>query len=181
MLALYLFSLGLGGVLLAASLFGDHDSPDGDLGGGHAGYTDWQQIFSLRNFTYFLFVFGAVGSLLAWSRGGRSGVFDVVLAASTGAAVAAMVQYVFSWLRRTDSSEVASDAALVGQAARVTLPVSAGGIGKIELTFGGQRVELLARPFGSEQGSTTEIGNGAEVVIVEMVAGMAMVSRASTE
>jgi hypothetical protein len=175
MLGLYLFSLGVGGVLLAASFFADADAPD-DI--GDAG---WQQLFSLRNFTYFLFVFGAIGSLMAWMRGGRTGVADFAIAGGAATAVALMVQYVFTWLRRTDGAEVPSDSALVGQAARVTLPVSASGPGKVELSFGGQRVELLARPYGSEQESLVEIGNGTEVVIVEMVAGTALVSRASTD
>jgi hypothetical protein len=53
------------------------------------------------------------------------------------------------------------------------------GIGKIELSFGGQRVELLARPFDGEPGAVQPIENGSEVVIVEMSAGTALVSRAS--
>jgi hypothetical protein len=94
-----------------------------------------------------------------------------------------MVNGVFGYLRRTDSSEVASDSALVGQPARVTLPVGATGIGKIELSFGGQRVELLARPYGSAEGGDdkpAEIENGSEVVIVEMVGGMALITRAGS-
>jgi hypothetical protein len=95
--------------------------------------------------------------------------------------VSAVVHRVFGYLRRTDSSEVASDRSLVGQLARVTLPVGPGGIGKIELSYGGQRVELLARPFESEPGEFQPIENGSEVVIVDMSAGTALVSRASMQ
>jgi hypothetical protein len=95
--------------------------------------------------------------------------------------VSLVVHRVFGYLRRTDSSEVASDRALVGQLARVTLPVGPGGIGKVELTFGGQRVELLARPFGTGSGEPAPIENGSEVVIVDMTAGTALVSRASMQ
>jgi hypothetical protein len=175
MIALYLFCLGLGGVLLAASFFAEAEGPDdfSDVG--------WQQLFSLRNLTYFLFVFGAVGSGLALIRGGNPGLSGLLLSSGAGLAVAAVVHRVFGYLRRTDSSEVASDRALVGQLARVTLPVGPEGIGKIELSFGGQRVELLARPFGAEPEDLQPIANGSEVVIVEMSAGTAMVSRASMQ
>ena len=175
MIALYLFCLGLGGVLLAASFFADAEGPDDFSDAG------WQQLFSLRNLTYFLFVFGAVGSALALVRDGNPGLSGLLVSAGAALGVAAVVHRVFAYLRRTDSSEVASDRALVGQLARVTLPVGPGGVGKVELTFGGQRVELLARPFGAEPGELQPIENGSEVVIVEMSAGTALVSRASMQ
>jgi hypothetical protein len=173
MMALYLFCLGLGGILLVASFFGDADAPD------HGGDAAWQHLFSLRNATYFLFVFGAIGSALGLIRG-RTGLFDLLIAGGAGLATGVMVHSVFGYIRRTDSAEVASDSTLVGKTARVTLPVSPASLGKIELSFGGQRVELLARPFGSEaEGGALE--QGCEVVIVEMTAGTALVSRASMD
>lgn len=173
MLGLYLFCLGIGGVLLAASLFADADAPDeiGDAG--------WQQVFSLRNVTYFLFVFGAIGSVLAFFRGGETGISELVIAGGSGLVAAGIAHAVFAYVRRTDTAEVPGDRRLVGQPAKVTLPVGAEGIGKIELVFGGQRVELLARPFGSER--AVRIENGTEVVIVEMEGGMALVSPASMD
>jgi hypothetical protein len=183
MLALYLFCLGVGGVLLAASFFSDlggHDHEIGDYSDIHGG--EWSQIFSLRNLTYFLFVFGAIGSGLALTRGGRTGLLELIIAAGAGLGVSAVVGWVFNYIRRTDSSEVASDSALVGMPARVILPVKDGSVGKIELSYGGQRVELLARPFGNKDDAVAdEIVNGSEVVIVEMEAGMARVARANNE
>jgi hypothetical protein len=172
---LYLFCLGLGGVLLVTSLFADAEGPDdfGDVG--------WQQLFSLRNVTYFLFVLGAAGWLLSWLRGGSGSLGTFVMAFGAASAMATLVHYVFQYIHRTDSSEVQSDNALVGRSARVMVPVGSAGVGKIELSFGGQRVELLARPFGQDASTALEIGNGSEVVIVEMVAGTALVSRANTE
>ena len=175
MIALYLFCLGLGGVLLAASFFAEAEGPDdfSDVG--------WQQLFSLRNLTYFLFVFGAVGFAIALVRGGNPGLSGLLISAAAAVGVSAVVHRVFRYLRRTDSSEVASDRALVGQLARVTLPVGPGGIGKIELTFGGKRGELLARPFEAGPAELNPIENGSEVVIVDMTAGTALVSRASMQ
>lgn len=175
MIALYLFCLGLGGVLLAASFFAEAEGPDdfSDIG--------WQQLFSLRNITYFLFVFGAVGSAIALVRDGNPGLSGLLISAASAIGVSAVVHRVFRYLRRTDSSEVASDRALVGQLARVTLPVGPEGIGKVELSFGGQRVELLARPFDTGPGEAHPIENGSEVVIVDMTAGTALVSRASMQ
>jgi hypothetical protein len=175
MVALYLFCLGIGGVLLAASFFAHAEGVD-DL--GDAG---WQQLFSLRNLTYFLFVFGAIGSSIAFLRGGKPGITTLLISAGAGLVMAALAHNVFGYVRRTDTSEIAPDSSLVGQAARVTLPVGSAGIGKVELTIGGQRVELLARPFGTERGDAGELENGSEVVIVEMVGGTAFVSRVSLD
>lgn len=175
MIALYLFCLGLGGVLLAASFFAEAEGPDGFSDAG------WQQLFSLRNLTYFLFVFGAVGAALTLAIDGKPGLSVLLFSSGSGLAVAGVVHRVFRYLRRTDSSEVASDRSLVGQLARVTLPVGPGGIGKIELSFGGQRVELLARPFDAGPEEVQPIENGSEVVIVDMTAGTALVSRASMQ
>ena len=175
MVALYLFCLGIGGVLLAATFFAHAEGVDG------LGDEGWQQLFSLRNLTYFLFVFGAIGSASAFFRDGKPGLTTFLIAAGSGLLVSGLVHYVFGYLRRTDTAEVAPDSTLVGQAARVTLAVGSAGIGKVELTIGGQRVELLARPFGTERGSAGELENGSEVVIVEMVGGTAFVSRASMD
>ena len=175
MIALYLFCLGLGGVLLAASFFADAEGADGFSDAG------WQQLFSLRNLTYFLFVFGAVGSAIALVRDGNPGLTGLLLSAASALGASTVVHRVFGYLRRTDNAEVPSDSTLVGQLARVTLPVGPGGIGKVELTFGGQRVELLARPFDTGSGEPQPIENGSEVVIVDMTAGTALVSRASMQ
>jgi hypothetical protein len=173
MIGIYLFCLGLGGVLLAASLFSDGNGHD------HGLDTGWHQFFSLRNLTYFLFVFGAIGSAAALLRDGNPGLLTHLIAAGSGLAVAAGVSQVFRYLRRTDTSEVPSDRSLVGQAAQVTLPVGIGGVGKVELLFGGQRIELLARPFDPDHEPGIE--TGSSVVIVEMNAGTALVSRASLD
>jgi hypothetical protein len=173
MVAVYLFCLGVGGVLLLASFFSDADAPD-DIG-----QSSWADFFSIRNLTYFLFVFGAIGSAAAFLRDGRPGFTTLIVSAGAGLLVSAGVSLVFRYLRRTDTAEVPSDRTLVGQAAQVTLPVGIGGIGKVELLFGGQRVELLARPFDAAHEPSIE--TGSSVVIVEMDAGTALVSRASLD
>jgi hypothetical protein len=61
------------------------------------------------------------------------------------------------------------------------VPSGGSAVGKVELSFGGQRVELLARPFGHDAAAALPITHGSEVVIVEMVAGTALVSRANTD
>jgi hypothetical protein len=178
LLALYLFSLGLGGVLLAASLFADADS-NHDVG-HHGGDADWNHLLSIRNITYFLFVFGGVGALMTWLQKG-AGIGTLLIAAATALGVAAMVDGVFRYLRRTDSPAMLSDVSLVGRSARVTLPVGYSGVGKVELMHGGQRVELLARPFGDSAETSEAMATGSEVLIVEMSGGTALVSRALSE
>ena len=173
MTAVYLFCLGVGGVLLLASLFSDADTAD-DIG-----HTSWSDFFSIRNLTYFLFVFGGIGSAVALFRGRPPGLTTLIVSAASGLAVAAGVSQVFRYLRRTDTAEVPSDRTLVGQTAQVTLPVGIGGVGKIEILFGGQRVELLARPF--DPAHEPDIETGSNVVIVDMDAGTALISRSSLD
>lgn len=175
MFALYLFALGLGGVLLAASFFGDADGDDADVTGGPA----WQAIFSMRNATYFLFSAGLVGTLLTWI--GTASLITAVVSIVTGVGVGAMVGSVFSYLRRTDSSEVAPDSAMIGSSAVVTLSVGKSGLGKVDLIFEGRRVELLAKPFDRERIGDEVFENGAEVLIVDIVAGTALIARAQAE
>jgi membrane protein implicated in regulation of membrane protease activity len=175
MIGVYLFALSLGGILLVASFFGDTDGPD------HAGGGDWHSLFSLRNLTYVLFVFGFIGTALSWLGSGNPGIGTFLISLTAGLGIGAAVSRVFSYLHRTDNSEIASDAELRGRSAQVTLPVSSAGIGKIELMYGGQRVELLARPFGQDGDQAQEIRTGSEVVIVEMAGGLALVSPATTE
>ena len=173
MVAVYLFCLGVGGVLLLASFFSDAETPD------DVGQSSWAEFFSLRSLTYFLFVFGAIGSALSFLRDGGAGLLGLVVAVGLGLAMAGGAGQLFRYLRRTDTAEVRSDRDLVGQAAQVTLTVGIGAVGKVELVFGGQRVELLARPF--DPAHEPAIETGSQVVIVDMDAGIALVSHASLE
>src|SRR5688500_5769543 len=109
MLALYLFSLILGGGFLAASLFGalgGHDvggGQHGALGGHDANAHADAKIFSLRALIYALFGFGAAGSLLTVLNAGP--VLTALAAVATGLISAAMVSALFRWVRSEELPE----------------------------------------------------------------------------
>lgn len=199
MMSIYWFALVVGGGLLLLSvlgdLFGDAAGDFGDAGAGPgsgglgsgglgpaeivsdgaaagAGGSYWHALFSLRSLTYFLFGFGATGVLLdfAW-QGAYS---PIRWAASLGAGVLAggFNAFLVGYFRRTDSGRMAGDAALIGLEGLVTLPLVAGGTGKIELSRAGRIHALLARPYEAEGTAPEE---WTRVIVVEMEEGVALV------
>lgn len=77
---LFWLALVVGGGLFLLSLFGavlgvhDHGAEAFHSDVHAHGDTEWGRIFSLRNATYFLFAFGAVGVLLDFAWGGGKNV-----------------------------------------------------------------------------------------------------------
>ena len=172
MFSLYLFSLVVGGGMLALGIFGQDVD---DVGGhGHAGHGhDEFQFLSLRTLTYFLFGFGAVGAALSKLWSSAAWPLVLIVAVATGLLVGAMVSYAFRYLARTGSGDRESDDSFVGLTGRVTVPFSTGsGIGKVMLERGGRTFELIARPFETE-GHTP--AKWKAVVVVEMQRGTAVV------
>jgi membrane protein implicated in regulation of membrane protease activity len=172
--ALYLFSLIVGGGLIAYSLVGGHDSHHGDAGHHDASGHEAVKWFSLRTLTYFLFVFGGVGAALTktWSALAMPIVF--VLAILAGVGVGALVSLAFDYLHRTDYGARASDDSFVGLTAAVTLPIRSGGIGKILVKRGDRSFELMARSLDASAKSAA----WKSVVVVEMKGGTAVVAPA---
>jgi hypothetical protein len=173
MLTLYLFALVVGGGLLAFSLIGGHDH-GGDLHGdvGDHALGNAFHFLSLRTLTYFLFVFGGVGAVLTWSWKGWMAPLVLLLAAAAGVGIGALVSFAFKYLRQTDSGDRHSEDSFVGLPARVTLPIPAGGMGKVLVHRGDRTFELLARPH---DGSAPTSG-WKSVVVVEMNRGVALVA-----
>lgn len=172
MLAAYLFALALGGVLLAVSLLGDVFDSHHHHGIGDAD-SAWSWIFSIRNATYFLFVTGGIGAGLTWARGGANAIGTGVTATVAGLAVAGLAHLAFAWVRRHETPALPGDDALAGLVARVVVPITASGFGKIEVRHAGRTVELLARPFADD---APALSGSGEVVIVEVREGTALVT-----
>ena len=168
MFLVYLFALVVGGGLLAFSLFGgsDGDGPDHDH--GHA-----SQWLSLRTLTYFLFVFGGVGAVLSRAWVSAAAPLVLLLAALSGIGIGALVSLVFGYLRRTDSGDRSADDSFVGLTAAVTLPIRAGGMGKVLVTQGDRAYELLARAVDPQAGNSAR---WKTVIVVEMAQGTALVT-----
>jgi MFS family permease len=173
MFSLYLFALIVGGGLLVYSLFGvDHHGGDaGHHGGDHS--DNAVQWLSLRTFTYFLFVFGGVGAVLSKTWHLAAAPLVLILSIVAGVGVGAAAAAAFAYLRRSGSGEQESEDSFIGLTGRVTLPIGAGGMGKVLVQRGDRTYELLARPLdAAAQGSS----NWKSVIVVEMNRGTALVA-----
>lgn len=193
MTSLFLFALILGGGLLGLSLVGDlvggadadfdtdfdtdlDTDPGGDVGGDADVESDLAgafKIFTIRNLTYFLFGFGAVGWLLGELGPGLS-LWVVSLAAVLGGALAAAAAAVtFGWLKATESGWQADEGSFVGCEGRVVLPVGHAKVGQIVVRRGAREHELRALPFDLRAPSPEQ---WRSVVVIEMEGGTARVS-----
>ena len=172
MFSLYVFSLVVGGGMLLFSMVG-HDVDD--VGDAHAGHgPDAFKILSLRTLGYFLFGFGAVGTILAklWSSMAAPLVFIVAL--GTGLAAGAAVSFVFRYLQRTESGGREGDDSFIGLTGRVTVPIASGsGMGKVLIERGGRTFELMARPLETAHQAPAKWG---AVIVVDMHRGTAIVA-----
>jgi hypothetical protein len=207
MIALYVFSLVLGGGFLGLSLFGDlfggHGQVDlgSDLGGAdvdvhadldahsgdlhsadaggdadHGGAHAAAKIFSIRTITYSLFGFGAVGTSLTVFRDGNAPFTTAALSVGTGLVSGALINALFTWVKRSESGALAEEEGYAGHLGRVTLPIEGSG-GKILVEIAGREVELLALPHASAVGSG-DASQWRRVLVVEMDQGVALVAPA---
>ena len=173
MLTLYLFSLLVGGVLLAVSLTGaDQNGGEGGIDGIEAGDNP-VKFLSLRTITYFLFVFGGSGSAMSWWWKSAGTLPVLALSLFAGLGVAGLVAAAFAYLARTESGLGSSESSFVGLPARVVLPIAVGGMGKVLVHRGDRAYELLARPLDA---SSTDSMDWRSVVVVEMSRGTAVVA-----
>jgi len=193
-ISLYLFSLAVGGPVLAWILFagleGGADAGDlGDLGGGdlgdvgggdlgdahiggdgHGSHGDGVLSFlSLSSIAFVLTFFGLTG--LVSNALGASTVLAFVLAVVLGFGTGIMNSAAFRWIRRNSASSDVSNRELEGSIARVVLPVDAQHRGRITVRIAGAREQMTA---DTADGSVMSVGE--KVVIVEVVNGVAMVA-----
>ncbi|HJR62646.1 MAG TPA: hypothetical protein VJ803_03030 [Gemmatimonadaceae bacterium] len=171
MIALYIFSLVLGGGLLLLGIFGgEHDH---DVSGDTDHHLGGMEIFSLRTLTYFLFAFGGVGVGLSLAAGGLWSGLILGAAALSGAAVAGVSAAVFGYLRRSGSGDRSGDTSFVGLTGKVLVPFSSTGLGKVQVQRGPRTIELAARPLESGEVPPHQ---WKSVVVVEMRGGTALVA-----
>lgn len=177
---LFWLALVIGGGLFLLSLAGDLFGLEGhDSHAFHADSdTDWGRIFSLRNATYFLFAFGAVGVLLGFTWDGERELLAFIIAALTGVAAWALSHAAFGYLRRTDSGQLLGDELLVGRVGTVSLPILKGGTGKIVVAKAGHTQELLAKPLDDEEANPETWDS---VIVIEVRDGVALVAPFSEE
>lgn len=182
MLALYLFSLVLGGGALAVSVLGDAFGGAGDLdmemdAGADADAGDAHaKIFSLRAMVYALFGFGAVGTALTLWVPALAVPVRLGFALAGGVASGALITALFRWLGATESGAPPDDTTFVGLSGAVTLPLSAGTPGAIAVERGARRYTLRALPHATGGPPSGDPAAWTSVVVVEMEGGVARVA-----
>ena len=177
MSTIYWAALVLGAGLALLSLAGDIFGGDADVGADADGIdTDHDlgafRIVTMRNLTYFMMGFGAVGVLLGWLQSDRSPVLTAAIAAATGLLCATMSALAFGYLRRSASGDLPDDRSLVGLVGNVVLPL-AHGSGKILVQRAGREIELLARPLDD---AADDSETWTSVLVVEVREGIAYVA-----
>jgi hypothetical protein len=199
MLPLYLGALGLGGVLILASVVlggGDHDSDahgdvdhdadldhdhdhDHDLAHGHgdaahgvehaAGAGPWLPFLTMRFWTFALATFGLTGALLTLLD------FSQLIAAPVstvmGLGLGTGISWGFRQLRLSSPTGSTGMRNLAGRDGTVLLPISPGGLGKVRLLIDGQYVDVPARTRDAHK-----LGLKQSVIVVEVIDGVAEVT-----
>ncbi len=191
MTSLYLFSLAVGGPVLAWIVFAGLDGGGhvgdvggaeigvgdiGDLGGAHIGGDghggDGHGILSvipLSSVAFVMTFFGATG--LAAQSLGTSAVIAFIMAVVIGFGAGILNSVAFRWIRHNSTSSDVTNRDLEGSIARVVLPVDTSHRGKIVVNIAGAREQMTAAPA---DGSSMDIGD--KVVIVEVSQGVALVA-----
>jgi membrane protein implicated in regulation of membrane protease activity len=190
MLAVYLVSLLVGGVLIALSIAagadhgGDHAgvAHGADHGAGHAEagqaggqgvLLGWLPLGSLRFWIFFAAFFGLTGAAMTGLA--LAGALPVAAAAAAvGYASGLLLTRTIRHLERSSGDSSVAEADLVGATARVLLPIAAGRTGKVRVHIKGRSVDLLA---DTEEDGTMAAGEDV-LVIAAPHGGRVVVARA---
>jgi membrane protein implicated in regulation of membrane protease activity len=89
----------------------------------------------------------------------------------SGVALSSVVYQFAKFLHSQQASSEVRMSSLVGQFAEVSVPIPAGGVGQVALTFGGERTEHVARTADGRS-----LTRGAEVVITGLRGGAVIVA-----
>jgi membrane protein implicated in regulation of membrane protease activity len=131
-------------------------------------------VLSLRFWSFALFAFGFVGSVLHFF-GLAAGLLTALVAVVAGLGAGGFSVLLFRLLTRAATQSGAEPADAVGQVGRVLVPILPGQRGKVRLRVKGQDVDYLA----TSDGPLLEAG--ARVLIEDLRDGEAQVSRAPFE
>jgi len=157
MLAAYLITLIVGGVLVVVSLMaggdgdaGGHDGDadaHGDVDSEHGGVLDaalgWLPVSSLRFWTFFAAFFGLTGTALSLLPNTGS-IVTAVAAVALGYGAGITLTRAIRRLQHDSSDSSLAAADLIGATAQVLLPVAPGRAGKVRLHLKDRAVDLLA-------------------------------------
>ena len=177
MLTLYLLSLVLGGLLVGVSIFGGGDldaDVEIDTAGEAAGegVTAAARFLSLRNAVFFVAFFGLTGTLLTLI--GMPDLVTPVFAVTTGVIAATALHHVMEHLERNETGRLPGTGELEGSSARVVIDIDTARAGKVAVRHHGQIEQIVARSHPDAEAG--RFGHGEEVVIVQVVDGIAWVA-----
>ena len=184
MLAAYIFSLVVGGGLLALTLFGDFFDSDVDADAGidldgdadvAVDGSEVAKLLSLRALVYTLFGFGGAGVVLNLIWGGAQPVLTAAIAAGMGLGCGALVSAVFGYLRRTEAGEIQAEASLVGLRGEVVMTIAAGETGEVRIRSGERQYRMRARSDDPAEADGILVA-GRPVMVVEVKDGVAYVA-----
>lgn len=189
MLAVYLVTLIVGGVLVIVSIaagadHGEHDTGadahghgDGHVEAGHPGGLDallgWLPLGSLRFWTFFAAFFGLTGTAMTGLE--IAGAVPIaVAAAAVGYGSGLLLTRTIRHLQRSSGDSSVAEEDLVGATARVLVPIASGRTGKVRVHVKGRSVDLLAE---TEEPAPVPAGEDV-LVIAAPRAGHVVVARA---
>lgn len=184
MLAAYIFSLVVGGGLLALNLFGDFLDSDVDADAGIdldgdadaiSGGSEIAKLLSLRSLVYALFGFGGAGLVLHLIWAGAQPVLTALIAGGMGLGSGALVSTVFGYLKRTEAGEIQGERALVGLSGKIVMAIGDGETGAVRIRSGERQYQMRARadlPSGAAQA----LEAGRAIVVVDVKDGVALVT-----
>ena len=193
----YLFSLVLGGIVLAFSIFADGESDkdfdfdsdldvDADLdlemdvntgldqnlledSKRQKGFKiSWLPLLSMRFWTFGLASYGGLG--MALTGMGKPPLIVFTASLVTGFVVGWVAAQLFKALKLSSSNSAIDTRQLNGNTGKVLLPISPNQIGKIRLIVDGQVLDFLAQ-------SQETILIGEEIMLVNMVEDKAIVAK----
>ncbi|UCC48340.1 MAG: hypothetical protein JSV41_12890 [Gemmatimonadota bacterium] len=128
-------------------------------------------LFRPRNIIFFLTAFGFTGTLLTLF--GNPANLTFVLALGMGGGAMLLTHTLFTWLRRSEIGiDALSEREIEGCTARVVLPLSPGGRGRVACVIADREHYITARLAADVSES---VAAGSEVVILHVEEGVAEV------
>lgn len=184
MLAAYIFSLVVGGGLLALNLFGDFLDSDVDADAGIdldgdadaiSGGSEIAKLLSLRSLVYALFGFGGAGLVLHLIWAGAQPLLTALIAGGMGLGSGALVSTVFGYLKRTEAGEIQGERALVGLSGKIVMAIGDGETGAVRIRSGERQYQMRARA-DLPSGAARALEAGRAIVVVDVKDGVALVT-----
>ena len=178
MVYIYIAFLAVGGVVVVLSALGglggdmDVETGGGEIGAdvGAGGALGFLALVKIRRLFYFAFFFGLAGLLGGLTMGP---VTNLLVALGVGSGCAWLGDWIISRVAGSSATSGLLPEDYVGMQGRITVPLKAGGRGKVSGVMKGQMVELVAQAAAADM----ELGPGDQVLVLELRDGVALVDR----